>query len=71
MNELEWFKLALWLGLLIIGFIFRKPVITLLDAVFGIYQALGLYSDGAMIALILVCVNLYLGYESLENWDLG
>lgn len=70
MNDTEWFKLALWLGVLAMGFIFRKPVLTVLDSIFGAYLGLGLYADSPMMALIMVLVNIYLGYEGLENWDL-
>lgn len=69
MNETTWFTLALWLALVILGWIMRKPPVVILGAIFGIWIGFGLYTDGAMIALILVLVNIYIAYEGLENWD--
>lgn len=69
MNETTWFTLALWLALIMVGWITRKPPVSILGGILGIWAGFGIYSDGSMLALILVLVNIYISYEALESWD--
>lgn len=69
MNDITWFTLALWLALVLLGWIMKKPAITIFSGILGIWAGFGLYSDGSMLALILVLVSIYIAYEGLENWD--
>lgn len=70
MTESFWFLLALWLCLILVGYIFRRPVISILGALFGVWVGLEVSSEGLFITLILILVNLYIGYDGLDNWDL-
>lgn len=70
MNDTIWFLLALWLCLILIGYIFKKPVITILGALFGFYLGFEASADGFMITLVISLVNIYISYSALDDWDL-
>ena len=69
MSETLWFILTIWILLVLLGYIFRRPVISILGSLFGIWVGLELYAEGAFITLILILVNIYIAYDGLENWD--
>lgn len=68
--QIDWFYMAIWAAILILGLASNKPPITALGALLGWFVGFTIFASlNTFIMLVLFTLNLYILYDSLDNWD--
>lgn len=69
MNEEVWVSLVVWIFLVLAGLRYREFYILAFSGLIGFILSVLILSLGwTLLGLGLLCVNLYLMYQSLVNW---
>lgn len=69
MTDLIWFQFAFWAVLILGSYIISRPLMAVLGSLFGFGLSWVLYDTDFLISVGFLCVNIYLLYESFNDWD--
>lgn len=64
--SINWLLSLIWIALVTIGIFDRNKIVIMFAGLFGIILALLMMTENMMIAIALICLNLYLLYEGTE-----
>lgn len=70
-GDLNWFMLALWAIVMILGLLSRKSGIRTMGSILGVIFGVFTLRESSMAGLMILCLNLYVLYDSLFSGSPG
>lgn len=69
-GQTQWFYLAIWGMILVLAILWKKPPAQAIGGIYGWFVGFQIMAPiNTFIALVFFSLNLYIVYDSLDNWD--
>jgi hypothetical protein len=65
--DINWLTSIIWLGVLGFGIFNRIGVVTVFAGIFGVILGLLMLAVNSMVAIALICINIYFIYQGTES----